>query len=148
MNRSCAIAPSGLEENGGVSSKKVCYTHGSLQWATCCRCKRRVSSKEIENDILNGTVACCQAPNIAAASASIAREPSARVAASRKRSRSSVVENWGSNVGRNGEAVCGGVMKPGVTFFGEALHNNVKSKLASDREKVDALIVIGTSLSV
>jgi NAD-dependent SIR2 family protein deacetylase len=39
-------------------------------------------------------------------------------------------------------------MKPGVTFFGEALHNNVKSKLESDRGKVDALIVIGTSLSV
>jgi NAD-dependent SIR2 family protein deacetylase len=39
-------------------------------------------------------------------------------------------------------------MKPGVTFFGEALQNTVKTKLESDRDKVDALIVIGTSLSV
>lgn len=138
-----------MEEEAGVSSKKVCYAHGSLQWATCCNCKRRVSSKEIEHDILNGTVAYCQAP-IAASSVSVTREPSARAAASRKRARlAAAEENWsGSNVGRNGEAVCGGVMKPAVTFFGEALHNNVKSKLESDRDKVDALIVIGTSLSV
>jgi NAD-dependent SIR2 family protein deacetylase len=138
----------GLEEEAGVSAKKVCYAHGSLQWATCCKCKRRVSSKEIEGDILNGTVAYCQAPALAAVT-SVTREPSARAAASRKRSRSAAGENWSNNnIGRNGEAVCGGVMKPGVTFFGEALHNNVKSKLESDRVKVDALMVIGTSLSV
>jgi NAD-dependent SIR2 family protein deacetylase len=106
-----------------------------------------VSSNEIENDILNGTVARCQAP-ISLAFTSVTREPSARAAASRKRSRSAVENCGNSNIGRNGEAVCGGVMKPGVTFFGEALHNNVKSKLESDRGKVDALIVIGTSLSV
>jgi NAD-dependent SIR2 family protein deacetylase len=148
-NRYSSIPRLGLEEDAGVSSKKVCYAHGSLQWATCCKCKRRVSSKEIMTDILNGTVARCQAPITAAISASISREPSARAAASRKRSRSLGEENCGSsNIGRNGEGVCGGVMKPGVTFFGEALHNNVKSKLESDREKVDALIVIGTSLSV
>jgi NAD-dependent SIR2 family protein deacetylase len=51
-------------------------------------------------------------------------------------------------IGSSGEAVCGGVMKPGVTFFGEALHNTVKQKLQWDRDRVDALIVIGTSLSV
>jgi NAD-dependent SIR2 family protein deacetylase len=40
------------------------------------------------------------------------------------------------------------VLKPGVTFFGEALHDNVRKCLEADRDKVDALIVIGTSLSV
>lgn len=132
----------------------MCYAHGSLQWATCCKCKRKVTAKEIEADILNGTVAYCQNPeaNASSPSPSNTREPSARAAASRKRARSGAdgicanIKN--NNIGRNGEAVCGGVMKPGVTFFGEALHNNVKCKLESDREKVDALIVIGTSLSV
>lgn len=130
-----------------MSAKKICYAHGSLQWATCCNCKRRVSSKELESDILHGSIPYCQAPVAASVSAN-AREPSARAA--RKWSRSTVEENLNDNsgVGRNGEAVCGGVMKPGVTFFGEALHNNVKSKLESDRDRVDALIVIGTSLSV
>ena len=160
----------GLEEEAGVSAKKICYAHGSLHWATCCKCKRKVNTKEIEANIISGTVPYCQAPVVTtpsspptpSASTVIPREPSARVAAAaastRKRSRSmhstsddeEEEENQYTNhtVGKNGEAVCGGIMKPGITFFGEALHNTVKTKLESDREKVDALIVIGTSLSV
>lgn len=147
----------GLEEEAGVSSKKIVYAHGSLQWATCCKCKRKVSSSEIEADILNGTVARCQAkivpkttssratsPTTEAVTAS-SREPSARVA---KRPRNLAIDNPNYYINSDGESICGGVLKPGVTFFGEALHNNVKNKLESDRDKVDALIVIGTSLSV
>jgi NAD-dependent SIR2 family protein deacetylase len=164
-----------LEEEAGVSPKKICYAHGSLHWATCCKCKRKVSSKEIEDDILRGTVPYCQVPVVVPTNAmhqntvlqqqQQQREPSARLAAaaaiSRKRSRSvstTSADTWNVNneeyyhpnptVGKNGTTVCGGVMKPGVTFFGEALHNTVKNKLQSDRGKVDALIVIGTSLSV
>ena len=153
-----------------MSAKKICYAHGSLHWATCCKCKRKVNTKEIESNIIRGTVPYCQAPvvtpssppPISSATTIVPREPSARVAAtaaasSRKRSRSmhsaSDEDNEENNytnhtVGKNGETVCGGIMKPGITFFGEALHNTVKTKLESDREKVDALIVIGTSLSV
>jgi NAD-dependent SIR2 family protein deacetylase len=43
---------------------------------------------------------------------------------------------------------CGGVLKPGITFFGETLDNSVGRKIESDQSKADALIVIGTSLSV
>eukprot|EP00548_Thalassiothrix_antarctica_P011315 CAMPEP_0194152266 /NCGR_PEP_ID=MMETSP0152-20130528/51629_1 /TAXON_ID=1049557 /ORGANISM="Thalassiothrix antarctica, Strain L6-D1" /LENGTH=493 /DNA_ID=CAMNT_0038856653 /DNA_START=106 /DNA_END=1584 /DNA_ORIENTATION=- len=46
------------------------------------------------------------------------------------------------------ENCCGGVLKPNVTFFGETLQDNVRRRLETDREKADALIVIGTSLSV
>lgn len=45
-------------------------------------------------------------------------------------------------------SLCGGLIKPGVTFFGEKLEDKVGKALEADREKVDALIVIGTSLSV
>uniref|UniRef100_A0A7S2LGK9 Protein acetyllysine N-acetyltransferase n=1 Tax=Leptocylindrus danicus TaxID=163516 RepID=A0A7S2LGK9_9STRA len=44
--------------------------------------------------------------------------------------------------------ICGGLIKPGVTFFGEKLEDRVGKALEADREKVDALLVIGTSLSV
>jgi len=44
--------------------------------------------------------------------------------------------------------VCGGVLKPGITFFGETLDHSVGRKIESDQHKADALIVIGTSLSV
>jgi NAD-dependent SIR2 family protein deacetylase len=123
---------SGLEEVSGVSPKKIVYAHGSLQWATCCKCNQKVSSKDIEADILKGEVARCQAPVAGKAQAS--RELSQR---SRKRP-----------LPTTDDLVCGGVLKPGVTFFGEALHDNVRKCLEADRDKVDALIVMGTSLSV
>ena len=44
--------------------------------------------------------------------------------------------------------VCGGVLKPGITFFGETLDHSVGRRIESDQHKADALIVIGTSLSV
>jgi len=156
----------GLEQKAGVSSKRVVYAHGSLQWATCCKCKRKVSAEQIEANILEGSVARCQVPVGGGSSANsgknsnkkgnsvdtkkstkqpvpqASREPSARMAAVRKRPRAASEED---DVDPN---VCGGVMKPGVTFFGEALHDNVRRSLESDQNKVDALIVIGTSLSV
>jgi NAD-dependent SIR2 family protein deacetylase len=121
----------GLEEVAGISPKKIVYAHGSLQWATCCKCKQKVCAADIETDILNGRVAHCQVPVAGKVRAS--RQPSQR---SQKRPLPS------------DDLVCGGVLKPGVTFFGEPLHDNVRRCLESDRNKVDALIVIGTSLSV
>ena len=46
------------------------------------------------------------------------------------------------------DVFCGGLMKPGITFFGQPLQDQVGRCLQSDQKKVDALIVIGTSLSV
>mmetsp|Transcript_20787 Transcript_20787/g.31204 ORF Transcript_20787/g.31204 Transcript_20787/m.31204 type:complete len:476 (+) Transcript_20787:288-1715(+) len=43
---------------------------------------------------------------------------------------------------------CNGVMKPNITFFGEQLVDRVRRCLEADRKKADAVIVIGTSLSV
>ncbi|EED92342.1 predicted protein, partial [Thalassiosira pseudonana CCMP1335] len=44
--------------------------------------------------------------------------------------------------------LCGGVIKPNITFFGEKLGNDVGRSLQKDYESADALIVMGTSLSV
>ncbi len=46
------------------------------------------------------------------------------------------------------QRTCSGVMKPNITFFGEPLVDRVRKCLESDRKKADAVIVIGTSLSV
>jgi NAD-dependent SIR2 family protein deacetylase len=127
----------GLEQVAGVSPKKIVYSHGSLQWATCLKCKTRVSAADIEQSILEGTVPRCQ--QLAAkvnTPPKASRPESARI---RKRARPEPLSK---------QTHCGGVLKPGVTFFGESLHGNVKRSLEADREKADALIVIGTSLSV
>jgi len=41
-----------------------------------------------------------------------------------------------------------GIMKPDITFFGEKLTDDFDDKLLADRESVDLLLVIGTSLKV
>lgn len=39
-------------------------------------------------------------------------------------------------------------MKPDIVFFGEALPSDFHDSLPVDREKVDLLIVVGSSLKV
>lgn len=136
----------GLENVAGVSNKKIVYAHGSLRWSTCTRCQRKVQSDEIMPSIKKGVVARCQVPrkhrrnsnssttSIASASVSL----SSRETLSRGTKRPRTTD----------DDVCGGVFKPGITFFGETLNDSVRRCLEVDREKVDALIVIGTSLSV
>lgn len=135
----------GLEQEAGVSSKRVVYAHGSLQWATCCKCKRKVTAQDMNEEIRRGLVARCQAP--VAVIQSVARSRSSP----RSASHSGISEHATRKRSRDllqAQGVCGGVLKPGVTFFGETLSDNVRRCLESDRNKVDALIVIGTSLSV
>jgi NAD-dependent SIR2 family protein deacetylase len=43
---------------------------------------------------------------------------------------------------------CGGIIKPNITFFGEKLNNQVGQWLQKDCNVADALLVMGTSLSV
>mmetsp|Transcript_5177 Transcript_5177/g.7296 ORF Transcript_5177/g.7296 Transcript_5177/m.7296 type:complete len:622 (+) Transcript_5177:52-1917(+) len=192
----------GLETVAGVSSNKMVHAHGSLQWATCCKCKRKVPSSVLKPDILNGSVPKCQHPIATTSSASpssssisksristknkkplltsppLTRSSSTSSTASsttsssllssnnssttatrmttRKRRRpplASTTEEKEKKKNQSGDNfspsnICGGILKPGVTFFGEALHDNVRRRLEADREKADALIVIGTSLSV
>jgi NAD-dependent SIR2 family protein deacetylase len=147
----------GLEEVAGVASKKIICAHGTLRCATCTKCRRKVDSIEIEDDIRKGTVAYCQATSSDnnnrknSTFSSNAFEMSIR-ASTRKRLRPGTqsVHPPSHNIAIDGSGnrVCGGVMKPNITFFGESLGVNVKRCLEADRNKVDALIVIGTSLSV
>ena len=127
------------------------YAHGSLKWATCCKCSRKVDCEEILPSIKTGSVAYCKRATATlkrsngSSNADVPssprlreRELSQRVKKRQRRTRSVV----------NDENQCGGVYKPAVTFFGETLNDNVRKSLEADREKVDAVIVIGTSLSV
>lgn len=125
----------GLEEKAGVSPKRMVYAHGSLQRATCSRCKRKVDASEIEPSVLCGAVPRCQVERIRK------RAPlTAKPTPPRKLRR--LVSDSSS------DSSCGGVLKPDVTFFGESLQDKVRRCLEADREKADALIVIGTLLGL
>ena len=188
----------GLEEEAGVMSKKVVYAHGSLKWATCLTCKRKVPADELEESILNGAVPYCpvirkskqsnsSSNNNNVTATSVPTKPVAlREPSTRQRKRPRSLGNEGDDGGNSSSSsgggggdsdgnarplpmtrptrqcsssssassaslpsnACGGVLKPNVTFFGQTLPDSVSRCLESDRKKVDALIVIGTSLSV
>jgi len=53
-----------------------------------------------------------------------------------------------NNNGDDSIISCDGILKPGITFFGETLDSKVGRSFEADRNKADAIIVIGTSLSV
>ena len=145
----------GLEQVAGVSPKRMVYAHGSLQFATCCKCRRKVTAQEIEPAILKRTVPLCQQPiqertssNGSNDSNSSMQAASPQPARNKKRPRQLSNNDFNPVQEEGKPPICNGVLKPGVTFFGEALHDTVRKSLESDRNKVDALIVIGTSLSV
>ena len=41
-----------------------------------------------------------------------------------------------------------GIIKPDITFFGQALDSDFDDCLSRDRDEVDLLVIIGTSLRV
>ena len=172
----------GLEERAGIPSAKVVQTHGGLNHASCLKCKRRVDSANIMEDVWAGRVPKCRKEKASAKKKreqmdqqASSKKEAAAVAASaaveslspppRKRQRRptrklsensfSYADEHGimgddDDDARNGADpnICGGVLKPNMIFFGETLPNSVAKRLEKDREKADAIIIMGTSLSV
>ena len=144
----------GLEEKAGISPKKVVYAHGSLHTSACLKCGGKVNSEDLREEVLKGNVPFCK-----------------RIVGRRKRKRGELQNQSGttaaelnnnSNNNNNSIAIaaadanddkgipviCEGVMKPNIIFFGEPLVDRVRRCLEMDQAKADAVIVIGTSLSV
>ena len=144
----------GLEEQAGVDKGKVIYAHGSLLHATCTKCKAKYRTQDIAIDVNEGIVPLCsrekktkklQAKN--AAKAALPKKDLQQTRTLRKRSfqQYSEIDEFSSSTNNN---ICGGVVKPNITFFGEKLGSDVGLSLQKDYSRADALIVMGTSLSV
>ena len=106
----------------------VLLFEGSLSTLACQSCGAKVSADQVRNDILAGNVPRCTR---------------SRTRPKRKRPTSNEIKSQ-PVIG----PLCNGVLKPGITFFGEKLVDKVTRSLEQDRSKADAVIVIGTSLSV
>lgn len=152
----------GLEQSAGVSEERIVYAHGSFTVATCMKCKAKYQSSEIiasHNDVEEGVPVCHRriskktkiSHNTSAAKKknnSIQIPPERR--STRKRSSTQSTFNTSNNFCPPSveQGCCGGIIKPNITFFGEKLDNNISRRLEEDYKKADALIVMGTSLSV
>lgn len=129
-----------LEQLAGV--KKVLNCHGSFSTASCLRCKRRQPGDSIESNIMRQEIPWCEpcreerALEIEAIKAYKSRMK--RKGKNGSDSDDSIPE-W------SGEP---GIIKPDIVFFGQALEDAFDEALYEDREKVDLLVIMGTSLKV
>lgn len=144
----------GLEASAGVSDSKIVYCHGSLRSMSCTLCSKKnlTVDEHMLASIRDGSVPVCLIPSKKKTAAKSNGIVSPTRTSNRKKRPRSLMEgavDHSNNFGLSSDrSCCGGVLKPSITFFGETLDHSVARKIESDQNKADALIVIGTSLSV
>ncbi|KKK20631.1 chromatin regulatory protein [Aspergillus rambellii] len=137
-----------IEANAGVLAENIVQCHGSFATATCVKCDYKVQGDEIFDEIRRGVV-----PECAQCREKIAEDALKAQGLKRKRSSNgphkSRKDDENSSDEEDYEIPTPGVMKPDITFFGEDLPDEFGRRLLHhDRDKVDLVIVIGTSLKV
>lgn len=143
-----------IEAAAGIDPAHLIQCHGSWATATCRKCKAQVPGATIFSDVKAKRVARCTA---------CVQRLSAQQQQPKKRKRA---PNSNSNSssrsrGKHGHVYSDddsdgqydipepGVMKPDITFFGEQLPNTFFDRLTDhDREKVDLVVIVGTSMKV
>ncbi|KAJ2485243.1 NAD-dependent histone deacetylase sir2 [Coemansia sp. RSA 2320] len=139
-----------LEHVQGITSVLNC--HGSFATATCIKCGYKCDGKELESDIMAKRIAYCPICNDAP------RELASNNPASAETHVNSGIshiynsaDNSDDDDDDGNDADYGaiqGIMKPDITFFGEKLPDKFDEALLVDRENVDLLLVMGSSLKV
>ncbi|KAH7105986.1 SIR2-domain-containing protein [Auriculariales sp. MPI-PUGE-AT-0066] len=132
-----------LEHAAGV--RKVLQCHGSFATATCVQCGMHVLGDTIKDDILAQRIPYCQSPTCAAP---LTTTPPAI----KKKKKPKNAKPWEVEEDEDDAmpqiTLAPGVMKPDITFFGEKLNDDFDRLLFQDREHVDLLLIVGTSLAV
>ncbi|KAF9948113.1 NAD-dependent histone deacetylase sir2 [Mortierella alpina] len=111
-----------LEQKAGIT--KVLQCHGSFATASCIRCKHTVPGDDIKDAIFKQEVAYCQLCT------------------------DNPLPPTGTPSGISTHKSKRPLMKPDIVFFNERLPTLFEEYLEEDRNKVDLLIVIGSSLKV
>lgn len=149
----------GLEQSAGVGEDKIVYAHGSFAGATCMKCKAKYQAHDLASAVQAGSIPVChrRIAKKAKISQNNTKTTSFGIPLERRlssRIRSSTKSTPSNNMSEGfypppvEQGCCGGIIKPNITFFGEKLDNNISRRLEEDYKKADALIVMGTSLSV
>jgi NAD-dependent histone deacetylase SIR2 len=136
-----------VEAHAGIRKDKLIQCHGSWATATCRKCKLNVPGEDIFDAVRAQKPAECKRclESIAAAKPGMKRKRSSNGNSSRKK-RSSEDDSESDGAFDIPQP---GIMKPDITFFGEALPSNFFDRLKDiDKDKVDLVIVMGTSMKV
>ncbi|GFZ47915.1 Hydrolase acting on carbon-nitrogen bonds, other than peptide bonds in linear amides [Saitozyma sp. JCM 24511] len=143
-----------LESLAGVT--KVLQCHGSFATASCLRCKTRAPGPTIEPYIMSSQIpycGSCRQKRDAEMEAKKAYKAERKKAQGKGKGKA---KGWGSGSESEDEEEEEdewgggepGIIKPDITFFGQALDSEFDECLFKDREEVDLLVIIGTSLKV
>ncbi|KAL4959664.1 uncharacterized protein BDV14DRAFT_193615 [Aspergillus stella-maris] len=138
-----------IEANAGVLPENIVQCHGSFAKATCVKCQYKVAGDEIYDEIKKGVVPECAQCRKQIAEDSLKPQGQKRKRNSKGIHRDRSKHGEDSSDDDDYEIPTPGVMKPDITFFGEDLPDEFGHRLLHhDRDKVDLVIVIGTSLKV
>jgi NAD-dependent histone deacetylase SIR2 len=139
-----------IELKAGILPEKLIQCHGSFGTASCIKCQYRVPGESIFPQIRAGEIPrctrCLQTLRATKGSVGMKRKRS-KNGGTKKRSRNYDYDSDNSN--EDDDIVEAGIMKPDIIFFGEALPDEFRTRLMKhDKDLVDLVIVIGTSLKV
>lgn len=136
-----------VEAHAGIRKEKLIQCHGSWAMATCRKCKYKVPGEDIFDSVRAQKPAECKRclEEIAAQQPGRKRKRASNGSGSRKK-RSSDEDSDSDGAYDLPQP---GIMKPDITFFGEQLPNDFFDRLKDiDKDKVDLVIVMGTSMKV
>lgn len=139
-----------IESVAGILPEKLIQCHGSFATASCVECKYQVPGESIFPDIKAGLIPRCDRciANLRAVRAPAAMKRKRSQNGSDKKKRRFDVDDEDTSE-EDYDIPAAGVMKPDITFFGEPLPDKFSDRLTNhDKNLVDLVIVIGTSLKV
>jgi len=137
-----------VEANAGILPEKLIQCHGSFATATCMKCTHKVPGDQIIDHVRKGEIPECEVCRMQLLSRPQGMKRKRSSNGSQKKDRKK--RDFGdSSDSDDYDLPSPGVMKPDITFFGEDLPDAFGRRLLDhDRERVDLVIVIGTSLKV
>lgn len=139
-----------LEANAGIHPDKLVQCHGSFATASCQKCAHSVPGEAIFGDIRAGKIPRCDKCTESLktrGSGPLKRKRSGNSSSSKKSRRK--YHDFDDDDDGSYDIPEAGVMKPDITFFGEPLPDEFSKRVVKhDRNLVDLVVVIGTSLKV
>jgi NAD+-dependent protein deacetylase SIR2 len=140
-----------IEAKAGIDPEKLIQCHGSFVTASCVKCRAQVPGESIFPEIIAGDIPrckkCLEMLRAVKESTGMKRKRSKNGTEKKRQRRFEGSSDSSSDEDDNIPEP--GVMKPDITFFGEALPDTFSERLTNhDRDLVDLVIVIGTSLKV
>lgn len=130
-----------LESYAGIESDKMVQCHGSFATASCVTCHWKLPGEKIFNNIRNMELPLCPY-------CYQKRKEQFPTRTDDELASSDQLNNQHQKVPYLGFNKSCGVLKPDITFFGEALPSKFHKFICEDVPQCDLLICIGTSLKV